>query len=87
MDNSEEKKKPVVRTPKASTPQNQKLIQDKGKITAEQVTTLKALLTPEREPKLLSYYKIEKLEDLPAIKFAEALNNLQKKEKGENNNE
>ena len=79
MDNSEKEEKPSVRTPKVTTPR--KPIEEKGKITAEQVTTLKALLTPEREPKLLSYYHIEKLEDLPSDKFAEALNTLTPKEK------
>jgi hypothetical protein len=78
MDNGDEGKKTSVRTPKVTTPQ--KPVRQEGKITAEQVIVLKGLLTPERTPKLLGYYNIEKLEDLPSAKYAEALNTLSPKE-------
>lgn len=78
MDNGDEGKKTSVRTPKVATPQ--KPVRQEGKITAEQVIVLKGLLTPERTPKLLGYYNIEKLEDLPSAKYAEALNTLSPKE-------
>lgn len=76
MNNGEEDKKPTVRTPKAATPQ--KDIQPEGKISNIQLTTLKGLLTPEREPKLLEYFKVSKLEELTTQDFAKALSILQK---------
>lgn len=54
------------------------------KITVAQLVTLKGLLTEERTPKLLEYFKIGKLEELTQEDFAKALTIL-KSEKGEKN--
>lgn len=77
MNNTEEKKEeePKVKTPEVKTAKKE--IQPKDKITEDQITTLKGLLTPEREPKLLEYFKVKKLEELTAHDFIEALAILQ----------
>lgn len=72
MNNNEEK--PKVRTPEPT----KKSAPPKDKITSEQVKTLIGLLTPEREPKLLEYFKVSRLEDLSTKDFAEALKILNK---------
>lgn len=78
MDNTEDKPKATVRTPKAVAPQ--KPVQEEGQITTEQVAILKTLLTPEREARMLEYYKVKRLDELKAQDFAKALATLQKKE-------
>ena len=67
MDNTE---KPKFKEPKAVTT---KTVQPKDKISDDQIYTLRGMLTPEREPKLLDYFKVEKIEDLTAHDFIEAL--------------
>jgi hypothetical protein len=76
MDNRETKaklKEPEVHTTKKELP-------PKGKITVAQLVTLKGLLTEERTPKLLEYFKVGKLEELTQEDFAKALTILSKKE-------
>lgn len=81
MNNTEEKKeeKQKVKTPEVKTAKKE--IQPEGKISNDQLTTLKGLLTPEREPKLLEYFKVEKLEDLTTQDFIEALSILKSAKK------
>lgn len=52
------------------------------KITVAQLVTLKGLLTEERTPKLLEYFKVGNIEELTQDDFAKALAIL-KSEKGE----
>lgn len=81
MDNTEKPKeeKPKVRTPEVKIAHKE--VQPEGKISNDQITTLKGLLTPEREPKLLEYFKVSKIEELTAKDFVEALAILQSAKK------
>lgn len=80
IDNTEKKEeKPKVRTPEVAKPQ--KAVQPEDKISADQIKTLKGMLTPEREPKLLEYFKVSKIEELTPHDFIEALAILQSAKK------
>lgn len=81
MDNTGEKKeeKPKVKTPEVKTAKKE--IQPEDKISNDQITTLRGMLTPEREPKLLDYFKVKKIEDLTPHDFIEALAILQSAKK------
>ena len=82
MDNNEDKKKDTktkVKTPEVHTTKTE--LQPKDKITEDQIKTLRGMLTPEREPKLLDYFKVSKIEELTAHDFIEALAILQSAKK------
>ena len=74
MNNNEEK--PKVKTPVAKT--TKKELPNTDKISEAELATLKGMLTAEREPKLLKYFKVEKLEDLTKHDYVEALSILSK---------
>lgn len=52
-----------------------------GKITKAQISTLTKILTDERKPKLLAYFKVEKIEDLTEEQFGKAVEILKKEVK------
>lgn len=74
LDNTESK-------PKLKTPEDKskKALPDKDKISVAELATLKGMITPEREPKLLEYFKVSKLEELTKHDYVEALDILNKK--------
>lgn len=80
MNNEEEKPKPKAKLKTPVTHTTKKELPSKGKITVAQLVTLKGVLSEERTPKLLEYFKVEKLEDLTQENFAKALEILKKKE-------
>ena len=75
--NNNEEEKPKVKTPEAKT--TRKELPPEDKISNIQLETLKGMLTPEREPKLLEYFKVKELKDLTPHDFIEAVSILQKK--------
>ena len=73
MDNTEPKTK--LKTPEDKS---KKDLPSEDKISVAELATIKGMLTPEREPKLLKYFKVEKLEDLTKHDYVEALDILNK---------
>ena len=66
--------------PKLKKPEDKskKPLPDEEKITVAEMATIKGMLTPEREPKLLKYFKVDKLEQLTKHDYVEALDILNK---------